>query len=259
MADKKFPEASVVDGHNQAFYYWLKAKTAQKFGPAILAHFDAHDDMLSSARTVALAKRDNPKLKIRSAADYAYADKGLNVANFICAAAHHKIVGSAYWFDPRSDHVVAYGDCSGLRTRIEDNRIRWEEKRIPPHREMPVRAAIKEITTREEPIILDIDLDVYLASKASRDDLRVSGALIKKHATYVTNVVKKIPAERVVAVTLATSQKPIQYTPAERVPELLALTKKILAKNGDAQAAEVYSLSRTAQNGKRTASTHLDR
>jgi hypothetical protein len=250
------PKISVVDGHNDAFFYWMQSKGDE---PAIEVLIDKHPDMLDVAPTVSNSRLCRPELNLESAADYNYADKCLSVANYNCAAVYEGLADVVYWFDPRKDYVVVFGHKSGLKTKIMNNNIVWEDGYYNlPYKNMSIKAALKDIAKRNKSVLCNTDLDAYFCSGFPNDNNSIwerlgkmnkavkevkfqeaKTAFIKKNTLNIETIIRGLPAERIIANTVAESQTPTQWVPSENVSEFLELTKEIFRK---AEAGEKFDL-----------------
>jgi hypothetical protein len=226
----------IVDGHNQALFYWAQAGIKD----ALLVHIDRHPDTVSGAPTLDAARILDPTLP-SSPLNYPYVSTSLTVGNFLVAACQEKIVGPMVWLDPLrpSIHIFgqdAYGRLIPPRTKIVDGKIEWvDRKEIDGegftihtlHGEVESKAmAIHKIQEDSRDIILDIDLDALLCVHDPEifNTENVIGVKKKQMRALISALQKK----RIKVVTIATSQTPSTWTPPEKVSSLLHTVTELL-------------------------------
>ncbi len=234
----------VVDPHNEVLSYWDKHLGGKK---AVLLHVDNHSDMSSGSAPMEAVVPQGVRWGIG-----VYAREHLNIASFISAGFHRGLVGAVYWLNPRKDQIACFGEVRqgefkrSPKTQITDNRIEWSSDlhRLEPVPTMKGEdAVIAELGGTRLPVILDFDLDAVgcITDKDYMEEIRRQRMGLPANGHHfdltaqegirvdrVIHFLKQVP--RPDLITIARSQTPGLFTPAERIdPIQEAVVKRLSA------------------------------
>ena len=187
---------TVVDPHNEALYYWVKAQREHGTKPALLVHVDDHPDLYCA--NTHITDVIGPGRNLTDAPlDQVWAlSQQFNIAAFIEPAVVEGIIlPTVFWYQPYTKTMRRYhhDPCSPKAIDF----VLFYERKVPPY-------SFSE--TPDGPFIWDIDLDAFscLGRKADSHD-----EIDKRLAT--TERVLGAFGEKPVCITLATSQTPERY------------------------------------------------
>jgi hypothetical protein len=165
---------SIVDEHNQAFYYWFKARHDGFINkPLDLFHVDAHDDMgRPQTFRQSLFSSAEPQAEIL---EYyrRFVETELNIANFILPAVLAGLVRNIYFIYPSWRHFKPRRRHSNISSAFGEGRILKYGMRAAEGMAAGARKALPDLTSytyfqrdirslpQNKQVILDIDLDYF--------------------------------------------------------------------------------------------------
>jgi len=170
----------IVDEHNEAFYYWQKAKYDGLIRePLDLFHMDAHDDMgrPESFRESVYPPRESPDGHLEYYQDFA--KKELHNGNFIIPAVLGGLVKNVYFIYPgwrkfkpkrkRFNVSSVFGEGKILKygMKAADHMEEKLNKALPDLKYYNFRMIDIDRMPQKRKVILDIDLDYF----ACRDSI----------------------------------------------------------------------------------------
>jgi hypothetical protein len=164
----------IFDEHNEAFYYWNKAKYEGFIKePIDLFHVDAHDDMgrPESFQKSIYFPRELPDSKIEYYRDFANTD--LNIGNFIVPAVLVGLIRNVYFIYPqwrklkphrkRLNVSSVFGEGKMLKYGMKptENMEETSRKALPDLKYYNFSMMGIDKIPQNRKVILDIDLDYF--------------------------------------------------------------------------------------------------
>jgi len=166
--------------HNEAYYYWHRARTHGHFTKALdLVHVDAHEDMglppVFSESIYPQKQSDASRLKFY----HRFASNQLTISDFILPAILSGVIRNVYFVYPkwrkfkpiRKKHTIcsAFGEGKVLKTRVKPKKSDHPlvNKAYPDLTPFYYITGRVEQLPKNRKVILDIDLDYF----ACRDSI----------------------------------------------------------------------------------------
>lgn len=190
---------TVVDPHNEALYYWVRALREQDTSePALLVHVDDHSDLYRADAQITDIIGPGRNLTDAPLDQIWALSQHLDVAAFIEPAVVDDILlPTVFWYQPYTRTMGRYHYNPGSPKAKAMDFILFSERKVPPY-------SFSEVP--DGPQIWDIDLDAFscLERRAdSHDD-------IDKRIETTERVLSAF-GKKPVCITLATSQTPERY------------------------------------------------
>jgi hypothetical protein len=197
-------ETLIVDSHNEVLPLWYEKKNGKPFA---LTHVDSHNDMHCSLGSF---YSQISLFKTKSLKDYS---KTLGCGEFISGAVYDEIIGSVVHILPRNKFIRLFNkiedkdslsspeinkDFLGLKWKYKDQK----NAHIPSYKIISEDKLSNLLKNRENPFILDIDLDAFHLYKEDNLNLDFSDRI-----SYTENILRKI--QKPEAITIARSQTPV--------------------------------------------------
>jgi hypothetical protein len=229
----------VIDSHKEVLPYWFREYLELK-KPLVGVRIDEHHDMNHECPALpAREGRQNFEYLARLMPYILeYAKRCLNEGNFTCPAVHSGAVAAMYHFNPREEHIDAYGRISGskiisapkTKERYElvggksYRRIVWDEtytklkklkgKTIPLPEKITsdkLRADLEESTF---PMAIEFDLDALYGINDHGPFEKIAAKRLEKSR----RILECVDSPQLACI--ARSQTPRPYVPAEVVDNL---------------------------------------
>lgn len=194
----------IVDEHNEAFYYWQKAKYDGLIRePLDLFHIDAHDDMgrPQSFRSSIYSPKESANANPEYCRDFSHNE--LRNDNFIIPAVLSGVVRNVYFIYPRwrkfkpqrkrfnVSSVFGEGKILKYGMKAADNMEATALKALPDLKYYNFRMIDIDRIPQKREVILDIDLD-YFACRDSilnhyRYDLEITEEQFHKREGFLSD------------------------------------------------------------------------
>jgi hypothetical protein len=179
----------VSDEHNEAFYFWHRAKHEGAFKGALdLVHIDAHDDM-GAVETLEKSLYPPPSNEDEDVYVEDLARKHLDIDNFIRPAVLAGLVRNIYlvfpkWRNPRSPKMTrtsvasAFGEGKVLKHGMIPDAV--TAKAFPDLVRYFYRRAQPEDLPLKRRVILDLDLDYFACRDSNTNHMRFELEITKE-------------------------------------------------------------------------------
>jgi len=221
-------EVVIVESHNEVLPYWFNAGNLE---PAVVIHIDDHEDMRGGHLTLeALSLSDVPRdLRI-------YACEHSHMAAFIVSARHYNKVGPIYYINLRREEIMPFGRTrkglfKDLAQTVEDRGwITWDGSSSPNDSYEEIHRNLLTINFEElfedlggycGPLILDIDLDVFLNNFFLNNSDYIQG--LERRFKRFESLLTELPRPKII--TIARS---LMFTPRDKVDFLQDRVLRIL-------------------------------
>lgn len=188
---------TVVDPHNEALYYWVKALREQPAPrPALLVHVDHHSDLYDADIDVEAVIGSNATLATATLKMVRAVSQCLNIATFIEPAATAGIIlPTVFWYQPYTKRMRRY-HYSTTSKRFMHFTL-FSDRKAPPYTFSDVP---------DGPRIWDIDLDAFSCNSRKADGHEGIDGRIATTERVLSGFDQKP-----ICITLATSQTPLRY------------------------------------------------
>lgn len=207
---------TVVDPHNEALYYWVKALREQPPPqPALLIHVDHHSDLYDADIDVQAIIGNGATLATATLNMVRAVSRCLTIAAFIEPAATAGIIlPTVFWYQPYTRRMRRY-QYSTTSKRLMHFTL-FSDRKLPPY-------SFSDVP--DGPRIWDIDLDAFSCNSQKADGNEGIDGRIATTERVLSGFGQK-PA----CITLATSQTPLSYVRAKDVAYVTEKTIEMLER-----------------------------
>lgn len=202
----------VVDPHNEALYYWVKALREQPAPrTALLVHVDHHSDLYDANIDVQAVIGSNATLATAPLEQVRAVSQCLNIAEFIEPAVTDGILlPTVFWYQPYTKRMKKY--CYSTSSRKLMQFTLFSDRKLPFY-------SFSDVPDGQR--IWDIDLDAFSCNSRKADGNEGIDGRIATTERVLSGF-----GQKPVCITLATSQTPLRYL---RKNDVAYVTEKTIA------------------------------